>query len=124
VGPPDETARREIARIHANHFKVEIGVQSLDALVHATAGCSGDEIKSLFRDSCVAQVSGQMGGHTAEYELGRLVGDLQRRREKRQSSSIADRLTQTATPSRAEDIEEAGLIPIALKRRSQNARRV
>jgi transitional endoplasmic reticulum ATPase len=121
VGLPNKDARREIAQIHAKHFGLEIDEDPLDALVGATEGCSGDEIKSIFRDLCVTRLANQMDGRSINFELGRLVGNIQRRNERRQTPSTAD-LTHAASRVRPDSAEEVGLISLTSRRRAQTER--
>jgi transitional endoplasmic reticulum ATPase len=53
IGLPDLPARRAIATVHSRRFQVETAEDLLDYVAEITAGCNGDEIRSLFRDACV-----------------------------------------------------------------------
>ncbi|MFO1433402.1 MAG: ATP-binding protein [Candidatus Competibacteraceae bacterium] len=53
IGLPDTAARRAIAAVHARRFQVEVAPELVDLVAEITAGCNGDEIRSLFRDACV-----------------------------------------------------------------------
>ena len=50
---PNRVARLAIARVHAQHFGIEIPGELLEVIATATEGFNGDEIRSLFRDACV-----------------------------------------------------------------------
>jgi transitional endoplasmic reticulum ATPase len=84
IGPPEVDARREIAAHHARHFGVEVGPQLLDHIATSTQGCSGDEIRSLFRDARAGEL---VGDHRPAdpYRLGQVLGELRRARRQREA---------------------------------------
>jgi transitional endoplasmic reticulum ATPase len=50
---PDRATRRQIAAIHARHFRVPADEALLEAVAGVTDGFNGDMVRSLFRDACV-----------------------------------------------------------------------
>jgi transitional endoplasmic reticulum ATPase len=116
IGLPDRDERYAIAKIHCEQFALTVSDETMNALAEATAAFSGDEIKSIFREACVAQAAGNLGEHGIDYELGRQVGQIQRRKEKRPSSSTVDLEIVSEAATRARDSEEAGMIPIVIRR--------
>lgn len=116
IGLPDRDARLAIAKIHCDQFGLTVSDTTMSALADATAAFSGDEIKSIFREACVSQAAGNLAGHTIDYEIGKQVGQIQRRKEKRPSSSTVDLEIVSGAATRRRDSEEAGMIPIVLRR--------
>lgn len=82
---PDAVARRAIAKVHAEHFKVDEHMTEdlLDLVAHATNGFNGDEIRSLFRDACVGLYCEDPPRPVNAFHLGKLVGNIRRNQEKR-----------------------------------------
>lgn len=84
IGPPDVDARREIAAYHARHFGVEVSAELLDRIAIGTQGCSGDDIRSLFRDARAGALVGSRPPADA-HRLGQLLGELRRARREREA---------------------------------------
>ena len=82
IGPPELDARRKIADHHARHFGVEVSPQLLDRIATSTQGCSGDDIRSLFRDARAGELVGSRRPADA-YRLGQVLGELRRARQER-----------------------------------------
>ncbi len=72
IGMPDPVARRRIAEIHAEHFKVPVDDDLLNAVANASEGLNGDEIRSIFRDACVGLHCDKIP--VDAWRLGYLVG--------------------------------------------------
>ena len=91
INLPDTIGRREIAKVHAEHFKVDehLGDDVLDVIAQATEGFNGDEIRSLFRDACVGMYCEDPPRPIDAYQLGKLVGNIQRSKETRTFESSA-----------------------------------
>jgi transitional endoplasmic reticulum ATPase len=87
IGLPDGEARRQIAAIHAAHFRVPVCDELLDLIAETTEGQNGDDIRSVFRDAAVARYC-QGLEVDAEY-LGWLVGRLHTRLDDRTSAGAA-----------------------------------
>jgi transitional endoplasmic reticulum ATPase len=83
---PNTTARREIARVHARHFHVELGSELLGAIAEATRGMNGDEIRSIFRDACVGEHCEDPPLRADARRLGALVGKVRRTAQERAAS--------------------------------------
>jgi transitional endoplasmic reticulum ATPase len=79
---PDAAARREIARVHAEHFGVAVSPGLLGAVAAATDGLNGDDIRSIFRDGRADELVGT-GRPVGPRRLGELVGRLRRGRQQR-----------------------------------------
>lgn len=79
---PDESARRAIARVHADHFGVPVGDDLRDAIARATLGMNGDEIRSIFRDARADELVGRRRKPDAR-RLGELIGELRRSQQQR-----------------------------------------
>ena len=77
IGLPDLAARRRIADIHAEHFKLDPGEALLDLVAGATEGLNGDEIRSVFRDAAVGLYCENIAPDAER--LGFLVGRLRTR---------------------------------------------
>jgi transitional endoplasmic reticulum ATPase len=75
---PDESARREIARVHARHFGIEVSEELLDRIARATFRMNGDEIRSVFRDARADELVGEPKRPADARRLGELVGRLRR----------------------------------------------
>ncbi|MCP4363864.1 MAG: ATP-binding protein [Planctomycetes bacterium] len=91
IGLPDLAARRHIARIHAQHFHIEVTEELLDIIAQATQGLNGDEIRSLFRDACVGQYYRQPPEPADSYRLGFLIGRIRTRLDARQTQIVEQR---------------------------------
>jgi transitional endoplasmic reticulum ATPase len=88
IGLPDAEARRGIIEVHAKRFKVNVN-GLMEALVAASEGWNGDEIRALFRDVYVGQ---WREGKAADADrLGELVGRYQRSRREQQRSRAGRR---------------------------------
>lgn len=93
IGLPDWDARREIARIHAARFEMELHPDLLEQIVKSTENFNGDEIRSLFRDAFVARHTGgvprdEEGKEASDaYLFGRLVREVRNRLEEEQKQS-------------------------------------
>jgi transitional endoplasmic reticulum ATPase len=87
IGLPDRPEeRKEIARIHAEHFEVNCSEELLDAIANATNGMNGDEIRSIFRDAKANELVGKKEPATARV-LGRIVGRLRLEQQSREAQS-------------------------------------
>lgn len=94
---PDLDARRAIARIHADHFRVPVPPGLVDIVAHATEAMNGDEIRAVFRDACVGQYCQDPPVPADAYRLGFLVGQLREARQRREMEASANRRP-TAAP--------------------------
>ncbi|MEU4536134.1 ATP-binding protein [Streptosporangium sp. NPDC023825] len=72
---PNEPARLAIAKVHAEHFGVDVSERLLLTIARATEGMNGDEIRSIFRNARAEQLVGQ-GREPDARHLGELVGRL------------------------------------------------
>ncbi len=84
---PQEDARREIARVHADHFGIPVSPALVDGIARVTEGLNGDEIRSVFRDGRADELVGADRRRADARRLGELIGALkaargQREREK------------------------------------------
>jgi transitional endoplasmic reticulum ATPase len=83
IGLPDPDARRGIIQVHSRRFKIDVS-SLVDAIVAATDGWNGDEIRALFRDAFVGK---WLEGRAVDAErLGELVGHTKRMRKQQQQS--------------------------------------
>jgi transitional endoplasmic reticulum ATPase len=81
---PDPEARREIIKVHARRYRVDV-TGLMEQLVEATSQWNGDEIRALFSEAYTGR---QWEKIPADAErLGELVGRVQRNREKQQEST-------------------------------------
>jgi len=87
---PDEVARREIARVHAKHFQVEVSEQLLDRISRATDKMNGDEIRSIFRDARADELVGYPRRRADARRLGELVGALRLSQQEHQIDSTVE----------------------------------
>jgi transitional endoplasmic reticulum ATPase len=88
IGLPDPDARAQIIKVHAGRFKIDV-TGLMDALVSASEGWNGDEIRALFRDAYVGQWRQQQAADAER--LGELVGHYQRSRREQQRSKAGRR---------------------------------
>jgi transitional endoplasmic reticulum ATPase len=79
INMPEIDACREIARIHARHFKIKISEDLLDIIAEAVQGLNGDEIRALFRDACVGQYFEKPEKPASPWQLGFLIGRIRTR---------------------------------------------
>lgn len=87
IGLPERPEeRKEIARIHADHFEVNYSEELLDAIANATNGMNGDEIRSIFRDAKANELVGKKEPASARV-LGRIVGRLRLAQQSREAQS-------------------------------------
>jgi transitional endoplasmic reticulum ATPase len=88
---PDTLARRSIIDLHAARYRIDVG-ELTNAIVDATDGLSGDELRSVFQAAYVARwVHGEpfdTPDRMAE-KLGTLVGSIHRTRRSLELSSTA-----------------------------------
>jgi transitional endoplasmic reticulum ATPase len=85
VDLPDELARREIAKVHAEHFGIPVSPQLLDVIGRATDKLNGDEIRSIFRDARADELVGQVTtDRPVARRLGELLGVLRRTQAERE----------------------------------------
>ncbi|ONH35820.1 ATP-binding protein [Protofrankia sp. BMG5.30] len=98
IGLPDEDARREIVRVHAEHFGIPVGPALVDAIARATEGFNGDEIRSVFRDGRADELVGDPRRPADARRLGELIGALRAARQQRElaKSPPSDRRTEDA----------------------------
>jgi transitional endoplasmic reticulum ATPase len=87
---PDEHARRDIARVHAQHFGVKVSGRLLDRISRATDKMNGDEIRSIFRDARADELVGKPPRPADARRLGELVGALRLSQQEHQIDSAAD----------------------------------
>jgi transitional endoplasmic reticulum ATPase len=93
IGLPDADARRDIARIHARRFGIDVEPALIEQIVKSTENFNGDEIRSLFRDVFVARHTGGTrlgadGGEVSDaFLFGRLVREVRNRLEEEQNQS-------------------------------------
>lgn len=99
---PDENERREIARVHADHFGVAVSEELLAYIARATYRMNGDEIRSVFRDARADELVGEPRRPADARRLGELVGLLRRVAQERDLSRSAERGAQPAA-ARARD---------------------
>jgi transitional endoplasmic reticulum ATPase len=85
VDLPDELARREIAKVHAEHFDIPVSAELLYEIGRATDKLNGDEIRSLFRDARADELVGRVTpGLPVPRRLGELLGTLRRAQAERE----------------------------------------
>ncbi len=105
---PDPEARREIVRVHAEHFGIAVSPALVDAVARATEGLNGDEIRSVFRDGRADELVGNPGRRADARRLGELIGALRAARQQREqerkprlgrSGDGQRRVTLVVTPS-------------------------
>ncbi|VFM99462.1 MAG: transitional endoplasmic reticulum ATPase [Candidatus Kentron sp. G] len=87
IGYPDLAARRHIAHIHAQHFRIPITDELVDIVAQATRGLNGDEIRSLFRDACVGAYYRTPPEPADPRQLGFLVGRIRTRLDEQKQQS-------------------------------------
>lgn len=85
VDLPDESARREIAMVHADHFGIPVSESLLDEIGRATDKLNGDEIRSIFRDARADELVGSAKSKTTARRLGELLGTLRRAQQERET---------------------------------------
>lgn len=97
---PDESARREIAAVHAGHFGVAVPAGLLDEIARATDKLNGDEIRSIFRDVRADQLVGRAADSDTPRLLGRRLGALRLAQQERDLGprSILRRSRTTTAP--------------------------
>ncbi|WP_322752913.1 ATP-binding protein [Frankia sp. Cas3] len=107
---PQEDARREIVRVHADHFGIPVSPALVDGIARVTEGLNGDEIRSVFRDGRADELVGADRRRADARRLGELIGALkaargQREREKNprlgRSGDGQRRVTLVVTPTGA-----------------------
>ncbi len=81
---PDSDARREIVRVHADHFGIPVSPALVDGIARATEGLNGDEIRSVFRDGRADELVGNPRRSADARRLGELIGALRRARQQRE----------------------------------------
>ncbi len=81
---PEEDARREIVRVHADHFGIAVSPALVDGIARATVGLNGDEIRSVFRDGRADELVGSPRRRADARRLGELVGALRAARQQRE----------------------------------------
>jgi transitional endoplasmic reticulum ATPase len=85
VDLPDELARREIAKVHAEHFDIPVSAELLYEIGRATDKLNGDEIRSIFRDARADELVGRVTpGLPVPRRLGELLGTLRRAQAERE----------------------------------------
>jgi len=94
---PDESARREIAAVHAEHFEIPVSEALLDEIARATDKLNGDEIRSIFRDARADQLLATPPHPNGARRLGRLLGTLRRAQQERAVSVQRRRGARPAT---------------------------
>jgi transitional endoplasmic reticulum ATPase len=77
IGLPNEKARLEIARVHAEHFGIKVSPTLLQLVRDKSEGFNGDEIRSLFRDACVGMNCEDPPKPVDAHRLGYLIGLIQ-----------------------------------------------
>ncbi len=102
INLPDVAARRQIAAVHAKHFKVEVGAELLDLIADATYGFNGDQIRSLFRDACVGMCCNDPKEPPTPERLGFLVGRVRVASDEQRLED--DRKAPDAPPPAAGDV--------------------
>jgi transitional endoplasmic reticulum ATPase len=75
---PKLLERKEIAAVHARHFKVDVGPALLDRIAAVTREMNGDEIHSIFRDAVASQMLTDPDSKVTAAQLGALVGTLRK----------------------------------------------
>lgn len=122
VDLPDESARREIAMVHAGHFGIPVSAALLDVIGRATDKLNGDEIRSIFRDARADELVGRGKSGTTARRLGELLGKLRLAQQERETP-LSQRLTLGGrgrepqrtmvllTPPEPDDLELADLTP-------------
>jgi transitional endoplasmic reticulum ATPase len=103
IGLPDEAARRQIARVHAAHFGVEVSAELLDAIADATYGFNGDQIRSIFRDACVGMHCETPPRPPTAERLGFLVGRIRAAADDTRLEGDDPRLPEARQPTPAPD---------------------
>jgi transitional endoplasmic reticulum ATPase len=111
MGPPDLAARRAIAAVHARHFQVDVPPALLEVIAAATDGMNGDEIRSIFRDACVAE---KLHGIAPDARaLGRLVGQIRRAAQEREASTSSRQTSRSPAGRRdAPPAPSGAIIPL------------
>ncbi|SDT45767.1 ATP-binding protein [Actinoplanes derwentensis] len=113
IGQPDLGARRQIAKYHAGHFGVEASERLLDHIAASTEGCSGDDIRSLFRDARAGELVGSRRPADA-YRLGQILGELRRSRRQREAGRTG------AGTTAADGSRRAMTTPVVLTTRTRS----
>ena len=91
INRPDIQARRAIAKVHAQHFGIEISAELIAVIAAETKGMSGDDIRSLFRDACVGLYCENPPRPADAYRFGELVGLLRKAATDRTASAAEQR---------------------------------
>jgi len=100
IGLPDLRARRQIAGIHASHFKVPVSDEILDLVAAATDRMNGDQIRSIFRDACVGMHCERPPRLPSAWEIGFLAGKLR-------TAASDERLQRQREPEPASPVRNA-----------------
>jgi transitional endoplasmic reticulum ATPase len=89
IGLPDTLARREIARVHASHFNIDVSPEILEIIAKSSQGMNGDEIRSIFKDACVGLFCENPPIQPDAHRFGQLVGNLRKIAEQKSVSTSA-----------------------------------
>jgi transitional endoplasmic reticulum ATPase len=108
---PDDTARREIAAVHARHFGIRVSDRLLDRISEATDKMNGDEIRSIFRDARADELVGDARRPASARRLGELVGELRRAQQEHQIDAALDRPVALRTQEPRPMATLAGAVP-------------
>jgi transitional endoplasmic reticulum ATPase len=100
IGLPDRVARRAIAVVHSDHFKIPLSAALLDVIADKTEGFNGDEIRSLFRDAYVGLHCEEPPRAADARRFGQLVGRLRAARQQRDTESTNRRGPTQGAPLR------------------------
>lgn len=79
---PREQERLAIARIYAQKFGIELPADVLKAAATALEGCSGDEIRAVFKEACIDAFCTHPPILATPARLGELVGQVRRSKER------------------------------------------
>jgi len=93
INRPDIQARRAIAKVHAQHFGIEVSTELLEVIAAETEGMSGDDIRSLFRDACVGLYCNEPPLAADAQRFGELVGLLRKAAIDRNASAAERRIS-------------------------------
>lgn len=91
IGYPEEPeVRKQIAKVHAEHFQVDHDDELLDAIARCTNGMNGDEIRSIFRDAKANELVGDHRKPDAVV-LGEMIGRIRHGQQEREAVSANGR---------------------------------
>jgi transitional endoplasmic reticulum ATPase len=116
---PDESARREIARVHARHFEIPASEDLLGLIARATDKLNGDEIRSLFRDVRADDLVDPGDPASVARRLGRRLGGLRLAQQERQQSAGVRAGRPAGRGAAAAADEATGMVLLTARRRPE-----